>query len=211
MSRSVHLYLSTPTSDNGATQKMIRISASSRQPFREAWAMDCLVNKRSISLSYSLDTSSFGAYTSALNSYLNFCNLHNLPVDPTPDTLSLYVVFLSSHINPKSMNSYLSGICRQLEPFYPEVRQNRKSVLVSRTMASCMHRFGMPVKCKSPLLHTDLLHVLHEIGLTPLHDNLLFCALLLTSFHALLHLGELVFPEKKILRNYQKILLCHTV
>ena len=77
--------------------------------------MERLVNERSIALGYSLDASSFGAYTSALNSYLTFCNLHHLPVDPTPDTLSFYVVFLSTYIKPDSVNAYLSGICRQLE------------------------------------------------------------------------------------------------
>ena len=67
--------------------------------------MERLINERSISLGYSLDLLSFGAYTSALNSYLTFCNLHHLPAEPTPDTLSFYVVFLSHHINPKSVNS----------------------------------------------------------------------------------------------------------
>ena len=72
---------------------MIQISASSKQPLREAWTMDRLINERSIMLGYSIDSSTFDSYTSALNSYLTFCNLHQLPVDPTPDTLSFYVVF----------------------------------------------------------------------------------------------------------------------
>jgi hypothetical protein len=173
--------------------------------------MDRLLRERSISLGYSLDTSSFTTYTSALNSYLTFCNLHHFSVEPTPDTLSFYVVFLSSHINPKSVNSYLSGICRQLEPFYPEVRQHRKSVLVSRTMAGCLRRFGSPVKRKTPFSHADLLLVLDSMGLHPSHDDLLFSALLLTGFHALMRLGELVFPDKRVLRNYRKISLRHTV
>ena len=122
--------------------------------------MERLVNEHSISLGYSLDSSSFGTYTSALNSYLTFCNLHHLPVDPTPDTLSFYVVFLSSHINPKSMNSYLLGICWQLEPFYPEICHNCKMMLVSCTtgtgMAGCLRRFGTPTKRKSPFSHADL-------------------------------------------------------
>jgi hypothetical protein len=112
---------------------MIQISSTSRQPQRDAWSFERLVNECSISLGYSLDTSSFGTYTSALNSYPTFCNLHHLPVDPSPDTLSFYVVFLSSHIKPDSVNSYLSGICQQLEPFFPEIRQNRKSILVTRS------------------------------------------------------------------------------
>ena len=173
--------------------------------------MERLINERSISLGYSLDTSSFGAYTSALNSYLTFCNLHNLPVDPTPDTLSLYVVFLSSHIKPDSVNSYLSGICRQLEAFYPEVRRNRSSLLVSRTMTGCLRRFGTPVKRKTPLSRANLLFVLDSMVSAPSHDDKLFAAIILTGFHALMRLGELVFPDKKINRNYRKISLRHSV
>ena len=190
---------------------MLHVSATSRQPAREAWTMDRLINERSIALGYSLDTSSFGAYTSALNSYLTFCNLHHLPVDPTPDTLSFFVVFLSSHIAPKSVNSYLSGICRQLEPFFPEVRQNRKSLLVSRTVAGCLRRFGTPTKRKAPFSHADLQRVLDSLPSTPSHDDLLFSAILLTGFHALMRLGELVFPDKRVLRNYRKISLRHSV
>ena len=190
---------------------MARISDSSRQSVREAWTMDHFFNERSISLGYSLNSSSFTTYTSALNSYLTFCNLHHFPVEPTSDTLSFYIVFLSSHINPKSDNSYLSGICRQLEPFYPEVRQTRKSVMVSCTMAGCLRRFVSPVKCKQPLSHADLRLVLKGIGPTPSHDDILFVTLLLTGFHALMRLGELVFPDKKTLQNYRKISLRHSV
>jgi hypothetical protein len=190
---------------------MFQVTPTSRQPPRKAWTMERLVNERSISLGYSLDTSSFGTYTSALNSYLTFCNLHNLPVDPTQDTLSFYVVFLSSHIKPDSVNSYLSGVCRQLEPFFPEIRRNRTSMLVSRTMAGCMRRFGTPVKRKTPLSHANLLFVLDSIVSSPSHDDLLFAAVMLTGFHALMRLGELVFPDKKELRNYRKISLRHSV
>ena len=190
---------------------MIRISDSSRQPKRDAWTMEHLINERSICLGYSLDTSSFGTYTSALNSYLTFCNLHDLPVDPTPDTLSFYVVFLSTHIKPDSVNSYLSGVCRQLEPFFPDVRRNRKTMLVSRTMTGCMRRFGTPVKRKTPLSRANLLFILDSMVSEPSHDDLLFAALILTGFHGLMRLGELVFPDKKKLRNYRKISLRHSV
>ena len=124
----------------------------------------------------------------------------NRPVDRL-DTLSFYIVFLSSHINPKSVNSYLSGICRQLEPFYPEICQHRKSLLVSRTMAGCLRRFGTPTKHKKPFSHADLQHVLDSLPPTPSHDDLLFCAILLTGFHVLMCLGELVFPDKRALRK----------
>src|ERR1700678_2245143 len=173
--------------------------------------MDRLVNKRSISLGYSIDSSTFDLYTSTLNSYLTFCNLHQLCIDPTPDTLSFYVVFLSSHINPRSVSSYLSGICRQLEPFFPNVRQNRKTILVSCTMSGCMHHFGTPVKRKAPLSCADLERIINHVGLSGAHDDLLFITQLLSWFYGLLRLGELVFPDKLALRNYQKILLRHSV
>src|SRR5271168_447485 len=138
MSRIEDFYLSTPTTNDGAGGNLMEVSATSRQPLREAWTMDRLVNESSISLGYSLDASTYGTYTSALNSYLTFCDIHRLPVDPTPNTLSFFIVFLSSHINAKSVNSYLSGICWQLEPFFPDVHTNRRTMLVTRTMASCL-------------------------------------------------------------------------
>lgn len=190
---------------------MFSITPTSRQPHREAWTLERLINERSISLGYSLDASSFGTYTSALNSYLTFCKIHSLPVDPTQDTLSFYVVFLSTHIKPDSVNSYLSGICRQLEPFFPEIRRNRSSMLVSRTMTGCMRRFGSPVKRKEPLSRANLIFVLDSIVSDPSHDDLLFASIIFTGFHALLRLGELVFPDKKDLRNYRKISLRHSV
>jgi hypothetical protein len=116
-----HFSLYTPTIDAGVTQKMIKISDKSWQPEREPWTLDHLINERSITLGFSLDTSTFGAYSSALNSYLTFCHAHGFPIDPTPDTLSFFAIYTSSHINPKSIDSYLLGICWQLEPFFPDV------------------------------------------------------------------------------------------
>ena len=192
---------STPTCSIGAAVVMLEISSSSRQPRREAWTMEHLINECSITLGYSFDTSSFRTYTSALNLYLTFCNLHNLPADPTPNTLSFYAVFLSTHIKPDSVNSYLSGICRQLEPFFSEVCHNQNGMLVSCTMAGCMRRFGTPVKWKAPLLHANLLLIINNMVSEPSHDDLLFLALILTRFHALMRLGKLIFPDKKALRN----------
>ena len=165
---------------------MLKVSATSRQPHRDAWTMERLINERSISLGFSLDTSSFGTYTSALNSYLTFCNIHNLPMEPTPDTLLFYIVFLSSFIKPDSVKTYLSGICQQLEPFFPDVRHNHKSMLVSHTMTGCMRRFGTPVNWKMPLSHADLFFVIDSLVSHPSHDDLLFLAILLTAFYALM-------------------------
>src|SRR5271168_4053752 len=71
--------------------------------------------------------------------------------------------------------------------------------------------FGTPVERKAPLLPVNLLFILDSMVSEPSHDELLFAALLLTGYHALLRLGELVFPDKKDLRNYRKIALRHSV
>jgi hypothetical protein len=60
---------------------------------REAWTLDRLIYERLIALGSALDKSTYGTYSSALNSYLTFCKLHNRPVEPTEDTLSFYGVF----------------------------------------------------------------------------------------------------------------------
>ena len=82
---------------------MIHMTASSRQPARLPWTMERLIHERSILLGMAIDTTTALTYSSAANSYLAFCKLHQLPVDPTPETLSYYITFQSSHINPKSV------------------------------------------------------------------------------------------------------------
>ena len=109
---------------------MIHSQRQSRQPAREAWSRDKLLRERAIALGQATDSSTQNSYSSALNSYLNFVRLHNLPVEPTVDTLSLYAVYMSHHINPRSVTSHLSDICQQLEPYFPNVRQWEPAVLL---------------------------------------------------------------------------------
>jgi hypothetical protein len=102
---------------------MIHASAWSRQPSCTAWTRECLLHERAIALSHTIDESSAKMYSSHLQSYLTFCKLHDFSIDPTADTLSFYVVFMSHHISPKSVSAYLSGICNTLEPHsHPSVK-----------------------------------------------------------------------------------------
>jgi hypothetical protein len=124
---------------------MISISHGSCQPHQEPWTLDHLVHERSIALGLAINNSTHLTYTSALNLYLMFCKIHNFPIEPTEETFSFFIVYMSTHIKPDSVNSYLSGICNQLEPFFPNVRQRRASILVSQTLAGCQWRFGTPI------------------------------------------------------------------
>jgi hypothetical protein len=112
---------------------------------------------------------------------------------------------MSHHINPKSVNNYLSGICNNLEGFFPNICSACNSPLVSRTLAGCKHLFGRPARRKRALTREDLLIIYNNLTVSPSHDDHLFLSQLLTGFHALLRLGELVWPDKIIHRFYRKL------
>jgi hypothetical protein len=184
---------------------MIHSHTKSRQPVRSAWSRDRLIRERAIALGQAIDTSTLNTYSSALNSYLTFVRLHDLAVEPTPDTLSFYTVFMSHHIDPKSVSSYLSGLCQQLEPHFPDIRTNRHSSIVTRTLKGCLRLKGSPVKRKRALTYSDLYKVIADLSSSRQHDDLLFKSMLVTGFFALMRLGELTFPNSVKLRNWRKI------
>ena len=190
---------------------MIRSATRSRQPARQAWSRDKLLRERAIALGQAIDTSTLKSYGSALNSYLAFVRMHDLPVDPTPDTLSFYTVYMCHHISPKSVSSYLSGLCHQLEPYFPNVRPVRHSPLVERTLKGCKRLKGVATKRKRALTFSDLELVHNHLKDSPSHDDKLFLAMLTTGFFALMRLGELSFPNDKQLQNWRKVTKRSTV
>jgi hypothetical protein len=190
---------------------MITTSSKSRQPRRQAWPLDRLIHERSIALGSALDRSTYVNYSSALNSYITFCKLHKRPILPTPDTFSFYIVFMSHHIKPVSVDTYLSGICNQLEIYFPDVRSVRASPLVSRTLKGCKRLYGSEVHRKLPLCIADLRRVIVSIGGTPSHDDKLFLSQLLTGFHGLMRCGELTSHNSPARRDSRKITMRFSV
>jgi hypothetical protein len=183
---------------------------SPRQPLRLPWARARLLHERSIALGCAIDVSSAASYSSALQSYLSFCRSHDFPIEPTPDTLSFFTVYMSHHIKPSSVNSYLSGICNQLEPFFPNVRHHRRHPLVTRTLRGCRKLRALPTSRKTPLSRTELAS-LRDPHMSGSYDDVLFFTQLVVGFHALLRLGELVWPDNASLRDYRKVTKRHTV
>jgi hypothetical protein len=158
-----------------------------------------------------IDESTHLSYTSALNSYLTFCKLHNFDINPTPETLSLYITYQSTFIKPKSVDSYLSGIANQMQDFFPEVRHNRNCMLVSPTLKGAMRRHGTPIHRKTPLSIEDLKVIYDDLKTSSEHDDILFLAQLLVGFHTLLRLAELCFPDRLATRDFSKISLRSSV
>ena len=167
--------------------------------------MERLIHERALALGEAIDLSTKNSYGSALNSYLNFVLLHKIPVEPTEDTLSLYTVYMSFHIKPDSVDSYLSGIVHQLEPYFPDIRKIRSSPLVKRTLRGCKRMRGTPTKRKLPLTLDDLGRVIDRYSASTIHNDLLFLAMILTGFFALMRLGELTFPDDKSIRDWRKV------
>lgn len=177
-----------------------------RQPRREPWSRERLIHERSKALANALDSSTRVTYNSHLQSYLNFCKIHTFPTDPTADTLSFYIVYMSKHINPRSLPAYLSGIISRLEHIFPEVRENAKKPIVRRTLQGCKRLNPKAIKRKRPLDYDDLKSLIRTLTPQSSYDNVLFVTLVLTGFYSLMRLGEMVVPDQLAKRNFNKII-----
>ncbi|KAJ3831251.1 hypothetical protein F5878DRAFT_549790 [Lentinula raphanica] len=176
-----------------------------RQPARTPWSREELVRGRNIALGLATDLSSQNSYNSHLNSYIAFCSMHSFPLDPTPDTLSFFVVYMSYHIEPRSVGTYLSGICDRLEPYFPDVRNNRNSPIVRKTLTGMKKLRSKPVRRKQPLTRKHLHDVSSSLSNSSSFDECLFGILLVTGTCGLLRLGELTLPDNPNVRNFRKI------
>ncbi|KAJ3871757.1 hypothetical protein F5051DRAFT_340405 [Lentinula edodes] len=181
--------------------------SSARQPTRRPWSIEELVRGHNIALGLATDVSSQNTYNSHLNSYIAFCTMHSFPLDPTPDTLSFFVVYMSHHIEPRSVGSYLSGICDRLEVYFPDARQNRNSPLVKKTLAGMKKLRSKPIRRKQPLTRKHLLDAEHSLSDLSPYDHCLFTIMLITGTCGLLRLGELTLPDNPALRNFRKVTL----
>lgn len=179
-------------------------SARSRQPVRPAWTHRTLLSKRAMLLGNAIAPSSRLSYNSAMQSYSSFCAKHNFPIHPTADTLSFYITYMADYIEPRSITSYLSGIVSNLEPYYPNVRAARQSLIVKKTLAGALRTRSHPIKRKRALSDDDILKVVSFYTSSTDHDNLLFVAQLLTGFTCLLRLAELCTPDRKDLQDSRK-------
>jgi len=101
---------------------------------------------------------------------------------------------------------YLSGSCSNLETFFPEIRSNRGSALVKRTLQGALHRHGQLTVRKAPLTTNHLRSVATALAGSHNHDDMLFLCMLNTSFTGLLRLGELTVSNPQ-LRNFRKVIL----
>jgi hypothetical protein len=193
---------------------MTKRTLKTKRPKRETWSRELLLRERAVAIACSIEPGSISSYSSAVKSYFDFCSAHSFPFEPTPDTLSFYTVYTAHYIKPKSVRSYLSGLCNQLEPFFPEIRSNRRHWLVTKTLAGCRKMFPSVVSRKRPVTRSELATIARSYACHPIsYDDTLFLAILMTGFHGLMRLGELTWPDDKKLRDYpsRKVIMRNTV
>ena len=181
------------------------IKPSSRQPHRQPWTLETFVRERAYAINNSLDLSTRRTYSSALNSWIAFVNMHDFSVEPTQDTLSFFIVYMSHHIEPRSVKSYLSGLVQQLEPNFPNIRNIRSSPLISKVLKGCLKLKSKPIRRKEALVIADLRFLNKKYRFKWSHDDLLFIALLFSGFFALLRLGDMTFPDDPSIRDWHKV------
>jgi len=131
--------------------------------------------------------------------------MHNYPLDPTPDTLSLFTVYMCHHIKPNSVGTYLSGVCHQLEPYFPDICSSRNSALVHCTLQGCKRMRAVPTSRKRALTIKDLETVVDKLSSSIDYDDVLFFTQLLTRFFVLFRLGEMTYPDDPELRDPRKV------
>lgn len=174
----------------------------SRQPKRPAWSPEKFAERRALVLGMKLDHRTWRSYSSAYNSWADFTSKHDFPIHPNPTTFSNYVMYMCDFIKPDSVVSYLSGIVKFLEPFFPDIHEVRGSQLVADTIIGCKRLRHASTIRKSPLTVQMLSTIVARSGSS--YDDLLFQALILVGFHSLLRLGDLCDPDMPSLHNPAK-------
>jgi len=155
---------------------MITSPVHARQLLRQAWTHEQLLREHAIALGQAIDNSTWKNYGSTLNSYLNFIKLHNFPLEPTPNTLSLFTVYMCHHIKPTSITTYLSKICQQLEPYFPQIRSTHNSALVHHTLQGCSCLSATPTSRKCALTLGNLETVINTLTDSVDYNDHLFLA-----------------------------------
>jgi hypothetical protein len=143
-------------------------------------------------------------YATGARDYILFCVNHNLPLNPTPETLSRYIAFTSQFI--ASAPSYLSGARHFLSQIYPDFEQNRAHPTVQATIAGARKVWADPIRRKLPLRTAHLLSFLHIADISDDYDDYLFAVILSCAFYACHRMGELLWPNTKSLRDWRKVI-----
>jgi hypothetical protein len=144
---------------------------------------------------HALEKSTIGGYSTGARDYIRFCQIHRIPLDPTPQTLSRYIAFTSLSI--ASGPKYLTGARHFLHDLYPTFDDNRASTLVQATIRGSKKVRADPVRRKQPIRIGHLSAFVEMVRHSHAYDDLLFATIMSCCFYGCHRTGELVLKTKK--------------
>jgi hypothetical protein len=157
---------------------------------------------------HALEKSTISGYSTGARDYIRFCQIHHIPLDPTPQTLSRYIAFTSLSIaaGPK----YLTGARHFLQDLYPTFDDNRASPQVQATIRGSKKIRADPVHRKQPIRTGHLSTFVDTAHHSHNYDDLLFTTIMSCSFYACHRSGELVLKSKKDV-DWRKVIKCSSL
>ena len=151
-----------------------------------------------------IEQSTKKGYSTGVKSYIRFCLIHNLPLNPTPQNLAGYIAYVSQYIN--SAPQYLSGIRHFLLEFFPDFDDNRSNPLVQATIRGSKKVRANPIRRKLPLRTSHLQTFLVLAEHSNAFDDLLFITIISCAFYGCHRIGELVQRNDQSLFDWRKII-----
>ncbi|KAH9907693.1 uncharacterized protein B0H18DRAFT_864783, partial [Fomitopsis serialis] len=129
---------------------------------------------------------------------------HNLPLNPTPETLARYIAYTSQFI--ASGPKYLSGARHFLRDIFTHFDIHRSHPSVQATITGARKLRGEAVRRKLPLRTSHLAAFVHIAVLSKSYDDLLFATILSCMFYACHRSGELVVKTSGGNLDWRKII-----
>ena len=126
---------------------------------------------------------------------------------PCPSLLTWF--HFNNFISLTSVELYLSGIHNQLEPFYLDMHKHHASVLIKCMLKGACCSCNTTMHWRGPLMVQNLCFVHNCLATSLQLDDILFDAQINTGFCGLLHLGEMVCPDRREVRDWKKIMMWH--
>ncbi|KAG5730697.1 hypothetical protein E4T56_gene4054 [Termitomyces sp. T112] len=96
-----------------------------------------------------IEKSTASGYVTGACDYVKFCIKHNIPLDPTPQTLARFIAYTSRFI--ASGPKYLTGLRHFIRDFYPNFDNNRAHPIVQATIRGSKKVRADPIRRKQPL------------------------------------------------------------
>jgi len=164
-----------------------------------------LVRRRSSLVLNAVEPSTRRGYSSALKHWTTFLKIYNFPSTPTPDSLSLFVAFLSPRV--KEANKVLSALAHHLRPSMANWDDVRNHPLVVAALRGSKKSNASPPRRARPLRPPELASLVSSAISSRSYDNLLVAFIASLGFSGVMRLGELTEPQHREDRTERKICL----